>query len=318
MRPRLIALSAAPARESVSSANQAGPVVLALMVLACWCLGEGAAAQPHPYQVAETLAQPRLFAEGIISTGEIEYGPTFTADGQTLYFTRRASWQDNPAIYVSHFKDGAWQEPQVASFSGTYSDEFPFISPDGRRLYFASKRPADGAEPPRHNDIWFVERTPEGWGEPQRLAAPINQDDIDSHPYVTDDGTLYFHSRRAEGPSGINMYQARSADGGFAAPEPLPFNSDATDGEACVDPQGRFVIFYSERAGTRGKGDLFVVYRRDGAWSAASNLGDVINTAEYEWTPALSPDGRYLFYAHLVGNDSDIYQIDLGAVVDMR
>ena len=280
--------------------------------------GAGTAwAQAHPYAAAEALAQPRLFAPGIISTEAIEYGLTFAPDGETVYFTRRASWRDAPALYVSHFDDGAWQTPQVVPFSGSWGDEYPALAPDGRRLYFASKRPVEGTEPLSHNDIWFAERTPEGWGAPQHLPAPINTDDLDSHPTVAADGTLYFHSRRTGGAGGVDMYQARLAEERYAAPEPLPFNSAATDGEACVDPEGRFVIFYSERAGTRGAGDLFVVYRHGEGWSDVHNLGDVVNTADYEWTPTLSPDGRYLFYAHLAGNDSDLYQIDLEAVLEI-
>lgn len=289
-----------------------------LILTAALALCAGVAAQPHPYHVAEALEQPRIFAPGIISTDAIEYGPAFAPDGKTLYFTRRASWRDAPAIYVSRFERGAWQTPQVASFSGSYADEYPALSPDGTRLYFASKRPVDGNAAESHNDIWFVERADDGWGTPRHLAAPISSGHIDSHPSVADDGTLYFHSDRPGGRGGVDMYHARPDGDGYSEPQPLPFNSEATDGEACLDPQGRFIIFYSERAGTRGNGDLFIVHRRDGAWSAASNLGDRVNTADYEWTPALSPDGRYLFYAHLAGNDSDLYQIDLDALLEGR
>lgn len=300
------------------SARQSFPRLLLLTLAAGLALCGGVAAQPHPYHVAEALEQPRIFAPGVISTDAIEYGPAFTPDGTTLYFTRRASWRDDPAIYVSHFEGGAWQTPQVASFSGTYADEYPALSPDGTRLYFASKRPADGGAPQRHNDIWLVERTDDGWGTPRHLKAPISSDHIDSHPSVAADGTLYFHSNRPGGPGGVDLYHAHPDGAGYREPQPLPFNSEATDGEACLDPQGRFIIFYSERAGTRGNGDLFIVHRRDGVWSAASNLGDRVNTADYEWTPALSPDGRYLFYAHLAGNDSDLYQIDLDALMEGR
>jgi Tol biopolymer transport system component len=287
-------------------------------LLGCLCLSPAALAQPHPYASAQALAQPRPFAPGVVSTEAIEYGPAFTPDGKTLYFTRRASWRDNPALYVTCFVDGAWQAPQVVAFSGTYSDEYPSLSPDGNRLYFASKRPVDGGETRDDNDLWFVERSPDGWGAPQHLAPPINGEHIDSHPHVTEDGTLYFHSGRSGGAGGVDIYRADFREGRFAEPTPLPFNSEATDGEAVVDPRGRFIIFYSERAGGRGKGDLFIVHNRDGVWSSARNLGDAVNTDEYEWTPALSPDGRYLFYAYLAGNDSDIHQVDLQGLLEPR
>ena len=36
---------------------------------------------------AQTSA-PRLLAPGIVSTGDIEFSPALTPDGQTLYFTK--------------------------------------------------------------------------------------------------------------------------------------------------------------------------------------------------------------------------------------
>lgn len=298
------------------SAKKATEAATLVALLLCGCAADEAVAQPHPYQTTEMLEQPLLFAPGIISTDAIEYGPTFTPDGKTLYFTRRASWQDVPAIYVSHFEEGAWQEPTVARFSGQYSDEYPSL--DGNRLYFASKRPTDDSGERSHNDLWFVERTEAGWGTPQRLPTPINSEGIDSHPHTTERGDLYFHSNRPGGHGGVDIYRAQLVEGRYTEPTVMPFNSEATDGEAIVGPQDDFVIFYSEREGTRGKGDLFIVYNDDGAWSSVANLGDVINTADYEWTPAVSPDGRYLFYAHLAGSDSDIYQIDLHRLLDPR
>ena len=273
------------------------------------------AAQPHPYHSDSAVEVPRLFAPDIISTDQLEYGITFSPDGQSLYFTRRASWRDNPAIYVSHFKSGSWQEPQVVSFSGEYADEYPSMSPDGSAIFFASKRPTSGGETLSHNDIWKVERTNSGWGQPEHLPSPINSDDIDSHPFVSHDGTLYFHSRRQNGTGGVDMYAAPMRNGKFGAPQLLSINSPETDGEAVIDPEGKFLIFYSERSGTLGNGDLFVANRENGVWTKVRNPGSVVNTAEYEWTPTISPDGRYLFYALLSGNDSDIYQIDLSAVV---
>ena len=275
-------------------------------------------AQSPPYHLSQTTQEAQIFAPGIISTDAIEYSVTFTPDGQTVYFTRRLSWRDNPAIYMSQYQQGVWQEPEIVSFSGTYSDEYPSLTPSGDRLYFASKRPAAGTDTQSHNDIWFVERTSDGWGEPQHVAAPISTEFIDSHPLVAEDGTLYFHSNREGGQGGVDMYKAQFQQGQFAEPQLLPFNSDVTDGEVIPDPAGRFIIFYSERAGTRGKGDLFIVYPGDGTWSSVRNLGDLVNTPEYEWTPSLSPDGRYLFYAHLVDNDSDIYQIDLDLLLESQ
>src|SRR5689334_25253343 len=85
-----------------------------------------------------------LFAPAVISTRDYERDGTFSPDGNTFYFTKRTIWPYFSAICVSHFRHGRWTEPDVASFSGQYPDATPFISGDGSRLYFASRRPFEG------------------------------------------------------------------------------------------------------------------------------------------------------------------------------
>ena len=103
-----------------------------------------------PALTALALLQPappraELFAPGVISTRDYERDGAFTPDGKTFYFTKRTMWPYFSAICVSHLRNGKWSEPEVASFSGQYGDATPFVSRDGNRLYFASRRPVNGA-----------------------------------------------------------------------------------------------------------------------------------------------------------------------------
>src|SRR5262245_43497851 len=45
----------------------------------------------------KTNTEPSLFAEGVISTGEMELNAAFTPDGKTLYFTKRTP---RPLLWV--------------------------------------------------------------------------------------------------------------------------------------------------------------------------------------------------------------------------
>src|SRR5262245_1360256 len=92
-------------------------------------------------------APPAVFAPGVISDSNEQWRLTFTLDGKTAYFaespgffplTRKAS------IYMSRLTPQGWSEPVLAPFSAQYSNMDPFISPDGRRLYFSSIRPLNG------------------------------------------------------------------------------------------------------------------------------------------------------------------------------
>lgn len=92
------------------------------------------------------------------------------------------------------------------------------------------------------------------------------------------------------------------------------------------------------RPDSRGGFDLYISYNRNGVWTKPVNLGDKINSSGNEYSPTISPGGRYFFWTSarsLVdkpfeqrltfqqlmsrlrspGNGlGDIYQIDLGAL----
>ena len=102
----------------------------------------------HPYDSGKALSEPSVFAEGLISTGYFESHPAFTPDGRTLYFLRSTPNFSLWTILVSRFEKGKWTTPETAPFSGQYSDADPFITSDGSRFYFISRRPVAGKSKP--------------------------------------------------------------------------------------------------------------------------------------------------------------------------
>ena len=91
--------------------------------------------------------RPELVGPGVISTPDDEFGFALTPDGKTAYFVKRTpttNTRPRSTICVSRLRGGRWSEPEVASFSGTYNDVGAAVSPDGRRLVFASDRPSVG------------------------------------------------------------------------------------------------------------------------------------------------------------------------------
>src|SRR5690606_9433410 len=146
-------------------------------------------------RLAAATASAEIFAPGAISDERWQWRLTFTADGKTAYFAVSDSFfpfSRTASIFVSHqARDGSWGEPRVAPFSGTHSDIDPFITPDGRRLYFSSNRPVAGRTKADF-DIWYVERTPSGWGEPVHAGPNVNTELDELYPSATASGTLYF------------------------------------------------------------------------------------------------------------------------------
>jgi hypothetical protein len=243
------------------------------------------------------LPKPELIGEGVVSTPFDEFGGALSADGTTLYYDVTV-----PAHYLyvmceSHLVNGKWQRPEVLPFSGLYRDSDPVLTPDGKTLLFASDRPRNGVE--SHNFyIWAADKTKQGWNEPRALDGPVNSAGSQVFASVARNGNLYFTSDRNQGR--FDIYRSRLANGVYQPAEDLGPNING-EGiwtlEALIAPDESFLLIGSfGRQPSFGNSDLFISYNQGGAWSKPKNLGSVINTAAREYSPRISPDGKWLIF----------------------
>ena len=239
------------------------------------------------------------FAPGIISTGH-EFAISFMPEMQEVYFTRMDS-NRRFFIYRSAFQNGDWQSPRPASFSGRWRDADPFVSPDGERLYFMSYRPFEEVDSVELENphLWYVIRQGASW----RDAIPLDQNIIseefgEGFPSVDEQYNLYFPSMRRNGQNDI--WYSAFEDGRYLTPVLLPpsvNDSSHSDSNPVIDPAGERLFFYSAREGGYGEVDIYTSKRMpNGVWTEAQNLGTAINSAAVEYCPALSPDGKHLFF----------------------
>src|SRR5215831_9112291 len=96
------------------------------LALAALVAVAGTAAARHAVSVPApaNAGGPVLFAEGVISTPDDEFGAAFTPDGNAVYFTKRTPTTNTSPlsfICVARRGDGRWQEPEIAAFSGAYN-----------------------------------------------------------------------------------------------------------------------------------------------------------------------------------------------------
>ena len=147
-------------------------------------------------------AEVKAFAPGEIpGVVSRSAAPAFSPDGKSVYFGT-APVKDI-TIMVSYYKDNKWTEPVIAPFSGGFHNLEPAFAPNGKYVVFASNRPAtaggkiiDGnwgkkTYPGNGGNLWKVDLTKKGWGEPQRLPDVINQNNSIFSPAVTADGSVY-------------------------------------------------------------------------------------------------------------------------------
>jgi Tol biopolymer transport system component len=258
---------------------------------------------PAQTTTGSSVIRPVMVGPGVLSTPDDELNSAFTPDGRTVYFSKNLGDRVG-VILVSHWRGGKWGTPEVAPFSGRFSDYDPFVAPDGSRLYWISNRPVGGTAKDDY-DIWMVEKQGKGWGPPMHLQDSINTDAQEFYPSVSANGTLYFSSTRPGGKGrGGDIYRARRDTTGFAAPENLgdSVNSDVHDADPYIAPDESFIIFssYGRPDGT-GDGDLYVSYNRGGKWSSARHLDNGINSPAREYCPIVSPDGKWLYFTSFRG-----------------
>jgi len=267
---------------------------------------------------------PFIFAPLTISTVEPEFATTFSPDGQTIYFNYTTHARQILRIYQSTINDGAWGIPRPFPFSdgdnrGSYKDVDPFVSPDGRRLYFSSNRPTGGEKPATHYgrrlyfgsnrptgvrkpathfDIWYVERTDSGWSDPVNPGAPVNTDASEIFTSISRDGTLYFGSD-IRGKGHRDIYRAEWRNNRFSAPQRIVLKRGGQEinaGNPCISSDEHYLIFSASLADGAGGSDLYISYFKNGIWTEAENLGEPINSAFADFAPYLTPDGKYLFF----------------------
>ncbi|MCH9650096.1 MAG: hypothetical protein K0U98_17805 [Deltaproteobacteria bacterium] len=289
-----------------------------------------AAEQVSPYVSSEPLTEPRIFGPQILSAPTPEFATTFSPDGSEVYFNTTPADRSRIDLVSSRFETGGWKTPQPVPFAKGFRNLDPFITADGKRLYFSSDLPTQGKEPRPDTDIWFVERTEldsgeRGWSSPVHTGPAINNDGWDIYTSLTLDGTLYFSSDR-EGTTWI--YRSRWTEAGFEDPQRLSsaVNFPEGSGNPCIASDESFLLFSADLPGGLGGSDLYLSLVQDGEFTPATRLPTPINSAFGDFAPALSPDGKYLFFtserpgivpagATEGRPPGDLYQVELAAVL---
>ncbi len=263
---------------------------------------------------------PLKFAPDTVSTENHEHSSlAISPDGTEMYWSlwRRPDQGLPQVIFYTRMEDGQWSSPQPAPFSGKYNDGGPVFSADARRLYFYSKRPSPRENEPENLDIWFVEKTINGWSEPKNLGYPINTEKLEAMPSIAGDGSLYFVKSHEGVAGGMGIYCAKYVDGQYQAPKALDpqINSVHHDWTPYIAPDQSYLLFSSNRPDGNRNFDLYVTFQKsNGNWTEPQSLGKEVNTEAEERFPGVSPDGKYLFFTR----GSDIYWVSSLVIEQLR
>ncbi|MBL0333361.1 MAG: PD40 domain-containing protein [Chlorobiota bacterium] len=167
----------------------------------------------------------------IINSSGWDSQPTISADGNTIVFTsirKMKTYGGMDLFIIKKNSDGTFSNPvNIGKPINTSGDEFsPFLSPDGRTLYFSS----NGHKGFGKSDIYVSFIDDNGaWTKPKNLGNKINTSSNDCFFYGVGLNKFYFSSDREDSSSkgGLDLYEGTTNvfASGYTLLKPMCFDT---------------------------------------------------------------------------------------------
>jgi PKD domain/WD40-like Beta Propeller Repeat len=160
---------------------------------------------------------------------------------------------DNLGLFFTEFADGKWTNISPFKYNDpSYSNTTPFLTPDGKCLYFASDRPGGFGG----SDLYRSEYRDSSWTEPVNLGSIINSAGNELSPFINSEGLLFFASDGHPGLGKKDLFMSRETSAGWSIPLHLdpPINSPFDDFSLITDSAFTSGYFSSDR---NGSDDIF-------------------------------------------------------------
>ncbi len=245
------------------------------------------------------VAEP--FAPGIISKDGWEIEGLFAPGMKEFYFTTRSG--EGTPITVIGFRqqNNVWKKYIEFKRNG----EIVF-SPDGKRMHMAEG---------------YMDRVGDGWSERKSLGPMFDRKDWGIMRLSTSEkGTYVFDDYKSDDVIRISTLE----DGKRKTPEKMGrgINTGKWTAHPFIAPDESYLIWDSEREGGYGDSDLYISFRHnDGSWSPAINMGDKVNSPQWDAFATVTPDGKYILFNRGIDDDNDnvdIYWVDAKIIETLR
>jgi hypothetical protein len=290
---------------------------------------------PNPFGFGAPAPEARSNATNLgpaVNSESSEIGPIICPDGNALYFTSdRPGGMGGQDVWVSRRVGGEWQKAEnLGPPINTPGDEGPdsfSISEDA--LYFTA---CDREYGQGGCDIYVSFKLKGKWSIPENLGPPVNTGHNETNASIASNGDfIIFTSDRPGGLGGTDLWMARrgqmikkvmpgfSTAGRWEEPVNLgpSVNTDDWEIVGFLMPDNQTLYFSSRGRGGQGA-DVFRSVLRDGEWSAAENMGDIINTPRDDLYFTLPGSGDLAYFSSDMAGGlgmEDIYSIPIPLLI---
>lgn len=248
-------------------------------------------------------AEPVLLQPNIVSNNAV-FGYTLSPNAkQALWVQSNNGRRDTLFIWEASVKKENHRHKKPASFSieasqGKWKDIDPMFSPDGKTLYFQSNRPVPGMPNRKGFDIWAVTKLENGkWSPAFHLGNAVNTDSSESYSSVSSNGNMYFTVAH----NGLtDIYMAPFENGKYLSPIALPAiinQPGERESNPFIAADESFLIYFSTGKDGLGEVDLYISFRKNGAWQTPVNLDRPINSALAEFCPFYHAGQKRLYFS---------------------
>jgi outer membrane protein OmpA-like peptidoglycan-associated protein len=179
----------------------------------------------------------RLFSKNLKT--KLNDGPvTFNSGGDTIYYSRNleltknmnkiSSPRNKLGIFSAVLVKGQWTKIREFRYNNEmYNITSPCLSPDGKRLFFASDKPGGFGG----SDLYYCQWRGNYWSEPVNLGPVINTAGNESYPFINPSGDIFFSSDGHPGLGGKDIFFSQFSDSKWLTPVHLdpPINSKYDD-----------------------------------------------------------------------------------------
>ena len=243
--------------------------------------------------------------------------------GNTATLKREGSIPGNaikmfPAIdiYPPILNSSEWHDPIPlgAPVNTAGAEDSPFITPDGKTLYFFftpdPNIPAEQQLFDNVTGIWVSDKQSNGsWSEPERVVLQEKGKlALDGCEFVQ--GNLMWFCSAREGYSGVSLFTAKRMNGKW---QDVQYAGDKIMkeyevGEMHISANGSELYFHSGRTGGKGGLDIWMSKMDESKeWQEPVNIA-IVNTADNEGWPYLSSDGSELWFTRFYSGSPAIFR----------